>query len=232
VNAIGGEAYLHPDSVKSNGRIALATNTYLPLRSGLDAGAQQLGPMVSIGSYPTTVFGTAQLVLRYDDQELDGATSPFDLEVTARIHAWNNLAHEWTELGGAVDSAQNFVSATVPGPGLYAAFTTGHAVEVEDVDHGAITPDTYELAQNHPNPFNPTTSISYTLPQPGRVTLHIHNILGQTVRTLVDEIRSAGRHEVLWDGRTASGEEVGSGVYFYSLRAGDVVLTRKMVLMK
>ena len=64
------------------------------------------------------------------------------------------------------------------------------------------------------------------------MTLRIPNILGQTVRTLVDDVRPAGAHEVAWDGRTASGGLAGSGVYFYSLRAGDVVLTRKMVLMK
>jgi hypothetical protein len=231
-NAFDGSAYLYPDSVNLNGRIALLTNGYLPLRSGLDARARQLGPMVSIAAYPSGTFASAQLVLRYDDEDLDGAVAPFDLEVTARMYAWNGTIQEWYLLGGAVDSGGNFVSATVPGPGLYAAFTTGQAVGVEEDGHDGIRPDRYELDQNHPNPFNSSTTISYVLPVPGKVTLRIYNILGQTVRTVVDAARSAGRHEMSWDGKNDQGNEVGSGVYLYTLRSGDVVLTRRMVLMK
>lgn len=67
---------------------------------------------------------------------------------------------------------------------------------------------------------------------PGRVTLKIHNVLGQVVRTLVDDVRSAGRHEIVWDGRNNKGDAAGSGVYFYQLRAEGQVLTRRMVLVK
>jgi hypothetical protein len=232
VNAVSGSAYLDVDSLVGSGRVSLTTCTYLPVRTGLDASSQQLGPAVSVSSNPGSLFTSAHLVIAYGEIDLAEAEPPFDGEATVRLFAWDDTGDQWTLLGGAVDTAQNFVSATIPGPGLYAAFTTGQTSGIGDEHLGAITPETYELAQNHPNPFNPSTTISYYLPVPGRVTLSIHNVLGQIVRTLVDEVRAAGRHEVTWDGRTAAGDEVGSGVYFYQLRAEDRVLTRRMVLIK
>ncbi len=70
-----------------------------------------------------------------------------------------------------------------------------------------------------PNPFNPTTTIAYTLASPGRVTIRVHDIAGRVVRTLVDEERSAGEHATVWDGRTDSGDRAASGVYFVRMTA-------------
>jgi hypothetical protein len=89
-----------------------------------------------------------------------------------------------------------------------------------------------ELAQNKPNPFNPTTTIGYTVPSRSRVTLHIYDVVGRLVARLVDEERAAGRYSAVWNGRSAHGDPVGSGVYFYRLTAGNDTLTRKMVLLK
>jgi hypothetical protein len=232
VNAVDGSVYLDLDSVRENGRVSLSTCAYLPVRTGLDTRAHQLGDAVSVSSYPLGVFSSALVVVTYSDQDLESAVAPFDLEETARLYAWDDPGRQWTLVGGAVDTAQNFVSASITGPGVYAAFTTDQAVDVQDDHGGVITPQDYELAQNHPNPFNASTTISYHLPQAGLVNLSVHNILGQTVRTLVDAVRAAGRHSVIWDGRTTSGEEAGSGVYFYTLRSRDFVLTRRMVLLK
>lgn len=88
------------------------------------------------------------------------------------------------------------------------------------------------LHQNHPNPFNPATTISFTLPEKARVTLAIYDVKGRLVRTLVDEMVGEGYQERAWDGEDASGTPVGSGVYFYRLTAGDKTLTKKMVLLK
>jgi hypothetical protein len=91
----------------------------------------------------------------------------------------------------------------------------------------------YALAQNVPNPFNPVTTIEYSLASPGRVTLRIYNVAGQLIRTLVgDEQRPAGFSNARWDGRNDAGTAVASGVYFYRLIAGSFVETRKMVLLK
>jgi hypothetical protein len=93
-------------------------------------------------------------------------------------------------------------------------------------------PTAFSLAQNMPNPFNPTTEIAFSLPAAAQVQLDILNIVGQRVRTLVDEFRAAGNHTVTWDSKDDNGNNVSSGVYFYRLRAGDYADTKKMVLMK
>ncbi|MGB7061816.1 MAG: M6 family metalloprotease domain-containing protein [Candidatus Zixiibacteriota bacterium] len=96
-------------------------------------------------------------------------------------------------------------------------------------------PREIHLAQNHPNPFNPVTSIQYSVggrQRPVHTTLKIFNVIGQLVRTLVDEERLPGTHSVTWDGKDEKGNEVSSGVYFYQLKARDQTETKKMVLLK
>jgi hypothetical protein len=88
------------------------------------------------------------------------------------------------------------------------------------------------LAQSNPNPFNPITGISYSLPVDSRVTLKIYNTLGQEVATLVDGFQSAGSQSVNWDGKDSAGNAVSSGMYIYTLRAGEVVKSRRMIFSK
>lgn len=94
------------------------------------------------------------------------------------------------------------------------------------------TPTEYSLSQNHPNPFNPETTIKYALKEDSRVELTIYNILGEKVRTLVDEQQPAGYKSVLWDGRNEHGVAVPSGIYIYRIRAGDFIKAHRMVLLK
>ena len=98
-------------------------------------------------------------------------------------------------------------------------------------------PREFELEQNYPNPFNPTTTIKFKVQGskfkvPCHITLKIYNILGETVKTLVDEFKSDGSYTVIWDGKDERGNEVSSGIYFYRLKAGDYSETKKMVLLK
>jgi hypothetical protein len=96
-----------------------------------------------------------------------------------------------------------------------------------------MLPSTFGLEQNYPNPFNLSTSISIRLPQSDHVRLDIYSVLGQHVKTLVDDQLSAGIHTYLWDARDAAGEVVASGVYFYRLSNGtNTVLSKKMILLK
>lgn len=88
-------------------------------------------------------------------------------------------------------------------------------------------PESFELYQNFPNPFNPETIITFSLPVETTVTLEIFNIVGQKVAKLIDEHVNTGRHEI-----TFYAGELSSGVYLYRLRAGDVVKTRKMMLVR
>ncbi len=93
-------------------------------------------------------------------------------------------------------------------------------------------PQDFVLESNFPNPFNPSTSIRFRLLRESRVTLEIFNVLGQRVRVLLDRALPGGIHEVVWDGKSDTGAAVGSGFYFYRLRAGDFSQTRRMLLMK
>lgn len=93
-------------------------------------------------------------------------------------------------------------------------------------------PKAFALKQNFPNPFNPITSIAFEMPTAENVCLTIYNILGQSVKTLVNDQRSAGRYTILWDGRDDAGLTVGSGVYFYRMQAGSFTKTAKMVFLK
>lgn len=105
--------------------------------------------------------------------------------------------------------------------------------EITDADDN--TPPlakTFELRQNAPNPFNPSTVIEYTVPHQTPVTMKIFNILGQKVRTLVSETKSAGSYRVEWNGTDDAGRPVAGGIYLYRLKADDYTKSKKMVLLK
>jgi flagellar hook assembly protein FlgD len=93
-------------------------------------------------------------------------------------------------------------------------------------------PPLFVLEQNHPNPFNPSTTIRFRVGGDGAVVLAIYDVTGRHVQTLVSQWLSAGQHTKTWDGRDADGRDVSSGVYFYRLQAGKDVLTKKMTLVR
>jgi len=96
-----------------------------------------------------------------------------------------------------------------------------------------VLPDAYALSRCYPNPFNPSTSVRYQLPEPGEVRLAIYDVLGQEMRVLVSETQPAGWYRVMWDGRDEVGQPVSSGVYLYRLEVGEEFLqTRKMVVVR
>ena len=108
-------------------------------------------------------------------------------------------------------------------------------------DHVASLQKSFELSQNYPNPFNPTTTIHFRIScklqdasckTPIQTTLTIYNILGQKVRTLVDEDKLPGEYKVIWDGKDKVGNEVASGIYFYQLKTKDFTQTKKMLLLR
>lgn len=90
-----------------------------------------------------------------------------------------------------------------------------------------IAPGEFALFQNYPNPFNPTTRISFNLPVASRVKLEVYNIRGQTVATLVDDYRQAGKYEVEWNASNTA-----SGVYFYRITAGEYTDIKRLLLLK
>ncbi len=115
------------------------------------------------------------------------------------------------------------------GNGVYSRdFTT--PVE-PDLDNPV--PDEFELLQNYPNPFNPSTTISFDLPRAERVTVEVFNMLGQKVRTLAaNDLKAPGRNRIMFDGLNDSGARLASGVYIYRIKAGKLVKSKKMLLIK
>ncbi len=101
------------------------------------------------------------------------------------------------------------------------------------VEDGEVEVARVSLGQNFPNPFNPVTTIEYAVPaDAGRVSLTVHNVNGQVVRTLVDGRVSPGSHTVAWDGTDDAGKSVSSGIYFSRLTAADDTAFMKMTLLK
>jgi hypothetical protein len=102
--------------------------------------------------------------------------------------------------------------------------------EIGDFEEGR--PSEFSLSQNYPNPFNPYTNFRFTLAKSAHVKIEIFNIVGQRVRTLVDEDMKAGVYLADWDGKDEKGNAVSSGIYFYRMQAGDFSDMKKMLLVK
>jgi hypothetical protein len=92
--------------------------------------------------------------------------------------------------------------------------------------------DKFVLENNYPNPFNPTTTIKYSIPKAADISLLIFNTLGQKVRTLVEGNSAPGQYIVDWDGRNDFGKQLGSGIYYYTLKSKSVSMTKRMLLLK
>ena len=108
-----------------------------------------------------------------------------------------------------------------------ADFVEGNITELQNI------PTNFELSQNFPNPFNPATTIRYSLPNAEKVSLKVYNLLGKEVATLLqNEEKAAGHHFAIWDGRNQNRQHVSSGLYFYRLQAGKVTIIKKMALVK
>ncbi len=133
--------------------------------------------------------------------------------------------------GGEMIAVGSNILAVSAGDGI-------HIFNLNELDAAAalanqpVIPDRFSLAQNYPNPFNPVTAISYGLPNQARVELAVYNILGRKVTTLVNETQAPGNYTVYWNGTTGFGNPAATGLYFYRLKAGDYVESRKMLLLK
>jgi len=149
----------------------------------------------------------------------------------------NGRARTWLTLGS--DSGTNTVSATVEGLESATFTATGQEdplVSLFDAFFGGgkrvALPDRPQLAQNAPNPFNSQTVLSYFLHAPGAVHLAVFALTGQRVAVLYQGPQQAGYHRLRWDGRDDAGRLVASGMYLYRLVTDEVVLTRKLVLLR
>ena len=154
-------------------------------------------------------------IFRYDDGPTQGSSEPVTLIFTASGYVPDTLVTSIT-----YGSTKHLVGLT---DGIWLKpILTGVG------DAPALT----ELRANHPNPFNPVTTIEYSLSRAGRVRVRVYDAAGHHVRTLVDRVEAMGEHHVDFDGRDDRGQPLASGVYLYRLDTGGVTQTRKMVLLK
>lgn len=227
-----GQCEIRFDTVNTQvNRVLIVSSDYLPIRTGLDPAAVQGGNAYSVTTNASpTLAGTNQITIRYSESNLYSAS--FDpIESYLQLYRWNSSSDQWDLIGGTVDTADNEITGPMTATGVYAAFTNNSPTGINDHHNGTL-PDQFELGQNYPNPFNPTTTITYALPTRAHVTLAIYNLLGQLVKSVVDETEPAGQYSAVWDGKDGNGRLVASGVYFYKLTADTYSASRKMLLLK
>ena len=100
------------------------------------------------------------------------------------------------------------------------------------LDNDPTSPITFSLSENYPNPFNPTTTIDFSIAEPGMVNLSIFDASGRLVKNLVSENKNVGSYSATWDGTTDSGVNASTGMYFYTIETEGFVETKKMMLVK
>jgi len=209
---------------------------------------------VKLRNNPGTVKAV-HFVVRYDPSQLEFVSQ--DRSVALK-EASDLLFYNGRHVGQTVDVCLALLGggSTIGGSGELATLRfrllrPGSELRLEGVDirdvensrlvventNGAVAvvsgvPRSYGLSQNYPNPFNPETEIAYQVPQASNVSIHIYNIQGQVVRTLVDADRDAGDYRVVWNGRDDAGNEVATGIYLYRITAGNFTSTKKMILLK
>lgn len=200
-----GTAWTSVDSADEGTRVTITT-----LNNSMDA----FGTLIlSGGSYGALRWKRDETRLQYEGGIL-----------TQRVRS---ISYFWLTTESVLFSVDlqdtNQTSGTVPieGGGYYVS--TPVSVQY----HGGTAPSEYILRQNFPNPFNPTTTIEFSLPEKNFVTLKVFNMLGQEVATLVSQNLGAGTYSTVWDASTVS-----SGVYYYELRAGSFIETKKLLLLR
>jgi len=177
------------------------------------------------------------------DGLVSASVSGFDVLVTVN-GTTSSVAGELVNDNGTVVSVINSTgnnpfTLTAPGPGLYrvnAGFKNPNPrrwdsvmvnISLTDVGENSFSPSEFMLYNNYPNPFNPSTTIRYSIPEASFTSIKIYDALGNQVSSLVNETKTAGTYEVMFNATNLS-----SGIYYYELQAGSFTQTKKMILTK
>lgn len=210
-------------------------------RGGEEIGSSMSQQVFTIGGPARVAFAGVEVI-----QTRRGATLQWTTSFESDIEGFHVLRSEIEESG-----YERISEAPVPARGEKTSYAFNdetvqlnrtYYYKLQDVSEGRDGQTfgpyafsytaTFDLEQNAPNPFNPTTVIRFTLPKDSHVKLVIYDVAGRSVRTLIDDKRTADYYDITWDGRDASGSPVASGVYFYRIEAGQYRATRKMVMLK
>ena len=202
-------------------QIDVLSNEVLEITGASGGLSEEAGFMLSNSG--TTILGFSLL----------GATIPAGTGTLCTITASYDPAVNPTDLViSAVEegpSGTRLLFSAVSGTPLEAEFDT-YTTTLLDSDPAEIVE--YSLADNHPNPFNPTTTINFSIASYGEVELVVFDALGREVNRLVSGVYTPGKYSAVWDGRDVSGNEMSSGMYFYRLNSEGFTQTKKMLFVK
>jgi hypothetical protein len=166
---------------------------------------------------------TANFQFHYSDEQLSLNNIN---ELTIQVKFWDSDIDNWAVVSNAsVNLNTNTISFSSDRIGNFYILTGDSPTSINDETSSLISD--YTLEQNHPNPFNPTTTINYSIPKEELVKLKLYNALGEEVSILVNEMKQAGKYKYKLDATSLT-----SGIYFYRLKAGSYVETKKMILLK
>lgn len=176
------------------------------------------------------IYGDYAVVAHYSAgvRVLDISNPTAPVEVAWYDTYTNNNSSNYNGCWGVYKLPSGKIIASDRQKGLFVIKTNISAL-TEVTNYTNEVPDGFELSQNYPNPFNPATKISFSLPKNSQVSLKIYDISGKSVATVLNDRRDAGVYEVSFD---AAQYGLSSGVYFYELRSGDFIQTKKMILTK
>lgn len=194
----------------------------------IDSFLKELDPWVSVNAiYPDPVIpGRLYVGLNHNGNPFTGM--PYS---HGGLYLTENYGKTWRKVfdGGIRD-----IFADTDSPRTIYANTRYGIIRFKDTlivssvnSFGTEIPKSYSLEQNYPNPFNPSTNIHFSIPEEGFVSLKLFNILGQKIVTLVNEVKRAGKYEITFDA-----SQLTSGIYFYSLNAGNYIQTKKLILLR
>ncbi|HIA85876.1 MAG TPA: T9SS type A sorting domain-containing protein [Candidatus Marinimicrobia bacterium] len=169
------------------------------------------------------------LPIVYGSNLIQGRLS--ELGIENEFHGEEGQLHEyWGTVNGNWFDGPNEYFEQIQSDAFLFLYNQLYSVEVP-IDHEVI-PKSFTLHQNYPNPFNPITTLRYDLPEQSHVTIVIYDMLGRTVKQLINTTQDAGFKSVIWNATNDYGKPVSAGVYLYQIQAGEFVQTRKMVLLK
>jgi len=221
----GSENALRRNSALENGVISLIYHVWVPQAMVDSANAVYQRDSTQVGGIQNYLMHTGwQWVSQWFSlKDLKGNDwNVLELEIPGNVNnsSVQSIGVSFTNIGVNAGATSVYIDD------IYFNKKSPTAINEQDNDLADI-PDDFKLFNNYPNPFNPETKIRYNLPKNTKVKLNIYNIVGRQVKTLIDDYKTAGSYEVIFDG-----SELASGVYLYTLEAGDYKDVKKMILLK
>jgi len=179
------------------------------------------------------IFNGGELWVGYDSNNIywvDKLKDSLKVKVidSLRFNNLNIIDENWELNGSPIDSLfKKFKNDTLFNSVQYNRNIAYDSIYITEVKQITLKPEQFKLYNAYPNPFNPSTTIKYEIPKESNVTLKIFDTLGREVATILNAEKKAGQHEVEWNAK-----DYASGIYFYQIRAGKFVSTKKMLLIK